>query len=89
MNEDKVFVWVLEIPKDTGLDKFLFSAAGSNREEAESKVMAYIESSPALPKELSPEVLKQWVKTMTPLTPEVKAGCWILQVTGTVSVLLE
>jgi len=88
MSGGKVFVWILEIPKQPAPEKVLFSAVGSDREEAENKIVAYIKSLP--PAEgITPELFRQWVKVVAPLTPEVREGVWLLPMTTGVSIQLD
>lgn len=86
MDEEKVFIWVLEIPKQPAPEKILFSATGTDREDAEGKILAYIRALPPTP-ELTTELFSQWVRSVDPITPEVREGVWLLHVTSNITVL--
>lgn len=88
MSGGKVFVWILEIPKQPAPEKVLFSAIGSDREEAENKIVAHIKSLPPV-EGITPELFRQWVKVVAPLTPEVREGVWLLPMTTSVSIQLD
>ncbi len=78
-DDQKVFVWILEIPKVPTPEKILFSTNGRDRAEAESKVVAYVEALPPTPA-LTPELMRQWVRSVDPLTPEVLGSVWLLHI---------
>jgi hypothetical protein len=87
MGGDKVFVWILEIPNQPAPEKMLLSAIGSNRDEAENKIVDYIKSLPI--EGVTPEMFRQWVRAVAPLTPEVREGVWILRITTSASIQLD
>jgi hypothetical protein len=76
-DDQKVFIWILEIPTQPAPQKILFSTSGDDRQEAERKVVAYIEALPPTPS-ITPDLMRQWVAAVQPLVPEVKGGVWLL-----------
>jgi hypothetical protein len=86
MTIEKVFVWFLQFRAQSGNNEtIVFSASGEDREEAENKIFAYFKSLGPVPG-LTPEMMYEWAKTVTPLTPEVKEGVWLLHLTTTVQI---
>jgi hypothetical protein len=76
-DDQKIFIWILEISMHPVPENILFSTSGSDRAEAERKVVAYVEASPRNPA-FTPDLVRQWVSAVEPLTPKVENGVWLL-----------
>ena len=82
---EKVFVWALNVPDGDPYKTLVFSATGVDREEAETKIVAYLKAVPVTAEAaITTEKLIRWVQNVDPLTPEVKDGVWILGVTPSI-----